>query len=115
MVLLIWRILILSLCLQVIFQQKIVDHRELEYNRLKKEKEDRINQIVAARKHEREMKRKMLFYLKSEEERLTRLREEEEARKREGKYCAPNHIMRYKHCFYLHAMILWKFLRILMD
>ncbi|XP_064998794.1 eukaryotic translation initiation factor 3 subunit A-like [Musa acuminata AAA Group] len=68
---------------KVIFQQKIVDHRELEYNRLKKEKEDRINQIVAARKHEREMKRKMLFYLKSEEERLTRLREEEEARKRE--------------------------------
>ncbi|URD75812.1 hypothetical protein MUK42_10299 [Musa troglodytarum] len=68
---------------KVIFQKKIVDHREMEYNRLKKEKEDRINQIIAARKNEREMKRKMLFYLKSEEERLTRLREEEEARKRE--------------------------------
>ncbi|THU67772.1 hypothetical protein C4D60_Mb05t28220 [Musa balbisiana] len=66
-----------------IFQQRIVNCRETEYNRLKKEREDKINQLIALRKHERETKRKMLFYLKSEEERLTRLREEEEARKHE--------------------------------
>ncbi|URE02683.1 hypothetical protein MUK42_19217 [Musa troglodytarum] len=68
---------------KVIFQQRIVNCRETEYNRLKKEREDTINQLIALRKHERETKRKMLFYLKSEEERLTRLREEEEARKHE--------------------------------
>ncbi|KAG6476185.1 hypothetical protein ZIOFF_065421 [Zingiber officinale] len=66
-----------------IFQQKIVIRREAEYNQLKKEREDKINQIVTMRKREREIKRKLLYYLKSEEERLTRQQEEEEARKRE--------------------------------
>ncbi|WOL16202.1 eukaryotic translation initiation factor 3 subunit A [Canna indica] len=66
-----------------VFQQRIVSRRETEYNRLKKEREDKINQIVAMRKREREIKRKLLYYLKSEEERLARLQEEEEARKRE--------------------------------
>ncbi|XP_010931804.1 eukaryotic translation initiation factor 3 subunit A [Elaeis guineensis] len=68
---------------KAIFQDRIVSHREAEYNRLKKEREDRINQLVAMSKREREIKRKLLFYIKSEEERLTKLREEEEARKRE--------------------------------
>nr|XP_029120494.1 eukaryotic translation initiation factor 3 subunit A isoform X2 [Elaeis guineensis] len=68
---------------KAIFQDRIVSHREEEYNRLKKEREDRINQLAAMRKREREIKRKLLFYIKSEEERLTKLREEEEARKRE--------------------------------
>ncbi|XP_008809196.2 eukaryotic translation initiation factor 3 subunit A-like [Phoenix dactylifera] len=68
---------------KAIFQDRIVSCREAEYNRLKKEREDRINQLVAMRKREREIKRKLLFYIKSEEERLTKLREEEEARKHE--------------------------------
>ncbi|CAL9037647.1 eukaryotic translation initiation factor 3 subunit A-like [Musa acuminata AAA Group] len=67
----------------VIFQQRVVNCREAEYNRPKKEREDKINQLVAMRKCEREFKRKLLFYLKSEEVRLTRLREEEEVRKHE--------------------------------
>ncbi|KAJ0968622.1 hypothetical protein J5N97_025539 [Dioscorea zingiberensis] len=68
---------------KIIFQNKIVSRREVEYNRMNKEKEERINQLVAMRKREREIKRKLLYYLKSEEERLTKVREEEEARKRE--------------------------------
>ena len=67
--------------------------REAEYNRLKKEREDKINQLVAMRKCEREFKRKLLFYLKSEEVQLTRLREEEEARKHEGNNSAQNLVM----------------------
>lgn len=67
--------------------------REAEYNRLKKEREDKINQLVAMRKCEREFKRKLLFYLKSEEVRLTRLREEEEVRKHEGNNSAQNLVM----------------------
>ncbi|KAM0934722.1 putative proteasome component (PCI) domain, eukaryotic translation initiation factor 3 subunit A [Dioscorea sansibarensis] len=68
---------------KIIFQNKIVSRREAEYSRLKKEREERINQLVAMKKREREIKRKLLFYLKSEEERLTKLQEEEEARKHE--------------------------------
>ncbi|KAG1365341.1 Eukaryotic translation initiation factor 3 subunit A [Cocos nucifera] len=68
---------------KAIFQDRIVSHREAEYNRLKREREDRMNQLVAMRKREGEIKRKLLFYIKSEEERLTKLQEEEEARKRE--------------------------------
>lgn len=68
---------------KVIFQDRIVSRRESEYSRLKKERDDRINQLISMRKREREIKRKLLFYLKSEEERLIRLREEEEARKLE--------------------------------
>ena len=69
---------------QVVFQERIANRRETEYTRLKKEREDRINEVIASRKREREIKRKLFFYLKSEEERLTKEREEEEARKREG-------------------------------
>ncbi|XP_038988164.1 eukaryotic translation initiation factor 3 subunit A-like [Phoenix dactylifera] len=68
---------------KAIFRDRIVSCREAEYNRLRKEGEDRINQLVAMRKREKEIKRKLLFYIKSEEERLTKLQEEEEARKRE--------------------------------
>ncbi|XP_042469824.1 eukaryotic translation initiation factor 3 subunit A-like [Zingiber officinale] len=66
-----------------IFQHKVVIRREAEHNQLKKERDDKINQIVTMRKRDREIKRKLLYYLKSEEDRLTRQQEEEEARKRE--------------------------------
>lgn len=45
------------------------------------ERDARINEILRARKQERESKRKMLFYLSVEEARLKKLQEEEEARK----------------------------------
>ncbi|KAK9277106.1 hypothetical protein L1049_006645 [Liquidambar formosana] len=66
-----------------VFQERVMSRRQIEYNRLRMEREERINQIIMNRKQERETKRKMLFYLRSEEERLNKLREEEEARKRE--------------------------------
>ncbi|KAK1370744.1 Eukaryotic translation initiation factor 3 subunit A [Heracleum sosnowskyi] len=65
------------------FQNKVVESREAEYERLRKERHERIEQILQARKEERESKRKMLFYLSIEEEKLKKLKEEEEARKRE--------------------------------
>ncbi|XP_072954039.1 eukaryotic translation initiation factor 3 subunit A [Typha angustifolia] len=68
---------------KVTFQEKIVNRREDEYNHLRQEREERINQLVTMRRQERERKRKLLYYLRSEEERLIRLREEEEAQKRE--------------------------------
>ncbi|XP_068668190.1 eukaryotic translation initiation factor 3 subunit A-like [Aristolochia californica] len=66
-----------------IFQDKIVRQREGEHNRLVKEREERLSKLLEARWQERDRKRKLLFYLKTEEERLTKLHEEEEARKLE--------------------------------
>ncbi|KAK6915640.1 Proteasome component (PCI) domain, partial [Dillenia turbinata] len=65
------------------FQERITKRRQEEYNRLKAEREERINQELRSRKHDREMKRKILFYLRTEEERQKRKQEEEEARKHE--------------------------------
>nr|GEV18039.1 eukaryotic translation initiation factor 3 subunit A-like [Tanacetum cinerariifolium] len=65
------------------FQERVENRRKLEFNRMKAEREERLSQVLKARKEERDIKRKMLYYLKTEEERLNRLREEEEARKRE--------------------------------
>lgn len=66
-----------------IFQARVMSRRQLEFDRLRQEREERIHQIRVARKQEREAKRKMIYYLRKEEERLNKLREEEEARKRE--------------------------------
>lgn len=66
-----------------VFEIKITGHRQAESDRLRKEREESITQILLARKQEREAKRKMIFYLKSEEERIEKIREEEEVRKRE--------------------------------
>ncbi|KAA8545218.1 hypothetical protein F0562_020002 [Nyssa sinensis] len=65
------------------FQERVMNRRQSEYNKLRAEREERSNQILQKRREERESKRKMLFYLRSEEERLKKLQEEEEARKRE--------------------------------
>ncbi|KAL7614428.1 hypothetical protein Lser_V15G07327 [Lactuca serriola] len=64
-------------------EEKVVSRRKAEYDRMRAEREERLGQILKARKEERDLKRKMLFYLKTEKERLNKLREEEEARKRE--------------------------------
>ncbi|XP_021771527.1 eukaryotic translation initiation factor 3 subunit A-like [Chenopodium quinoa] len=66
-----------------IFQERVVSHRQSEFERLRQEREEHFHQIREARKQERVAQRKMLFYLRSEEEKLNRLREEEDARKRE--------------------------------
>lgn len=70
--------------LQTQFQNKVVKCRQDEYERMRVERDARINEILQARKEERETKRKMLFYLRVEEERLKKLQEEEEARKLKG-------------------------------
>lgn len=72
------------LLLQKVFQERVVSRREAEFNKLKKEREDRIKQLLQTRKQERETRRKLIFHLRSEEERLNKLHEEEEARKHEG-------------------------------
>ncbi|CAN1784204.1 Eukaryotic translation initiation factor 3 subunit A [Linum perenne] len=66
-----------------IFQEKVISRRQEEFDRRRTEKEARIKQIMQARKHEREIQRKKVFYVNTELERLAKLKEEEEARKRE--------------------------------
>ena len=65
-------------------QEKIISRREAEYSQMKRERDERVSQLIAARKLDRETRRKLVFFLKSEEERLARQRKEEEARKLEG-------------------------------
>ncbi|XP_057502922.1 eukaryotic translation initiation factor 3 subunit A-like [Actinidia eriantha] len=65
------------------FQETVMNRRQAEYNRLRAETEERVNQILQQRRQEREYQRKMIFFLRAEEERLKKLHEEEEARKRE--------------------------------
>ncbi|GMH18914.1 hypothetical protein Nepgr_020755 [Nepenthes gracilis] len=66
-----------------IFQERVLGCRHAEYDRLRHEREEQIDQILQARRQEREAKRKIIFFLRSEEERLSKQQEEEEARKRE--------------------------------
>ncbi|OAY42365.1 eukaryotic translation initiation factor 3 subunit A [Manihot esculenta] len=68
---------------KMIFQERVMSRRQTEFDRLRAEREERINQIIQARKQEREAKRKKIFYVRTEEERLRKLHEEEEARKHE--------------------------------
>ncbi|XP_059296396.1 eukaryotic translation initiation factor 3 subunit A-like [Lycium ferocissimum] len=66
-----------------IIQERVVSRREVEFNILKQERQERINQIIQTRKQDRDTRRKLIFFLRSEEEQQKRLQEEEEARKRE--------------------------------
>ncbi|CAA7018249.1 unnamed protein product [Microthlaspi erraticum] len=66
-----------------IFQAEVISRRQAEFDRIRAEKEERISQIIRARKQERDIKRKQIYYLTCEEERIAKLQEEEEARKRE--------------------------------
>ncbi|KAH1258519.1 Eukaryotic translation initiation factor 3 subunit A [Glycine max] len=66
-----------------IYQARVVSHRQAEFNRLRREREERISRILQSRRQEREKMRKLKYYLKLEEERQQKLHEEEEARKRE--------------------------------
>ncbi|KAE9621859.1 hypothetical protein Lal_00032651 [Lupinus albus] len=66
-----------------IYQERVVSHRQAEFNRLRREREERISRILESRRQEREKIRKLKFYLKLEEEKQEKLRAEEEARKLE--------------------------------
>ncbi|CAH8352105.1 unnamed protein product [Eruca vesicaria subsp. sativa] len=63
-----------------IFQKRVIRLREAELERQKREKEEHLAQV----KQERDVKRKQIYYLKCEEERIRKLNEEEEARKQRG-------------------------------
>ncbi|CAI9107641.1 OLC1v1007043C1 [Oldenlandia corymbosa var. corymbosa] len=66
-----------------IYQERVVGPREAEFNRLRNERQYKLN-IIQARKQDRTVRRKMIFYLRLEEERQRKLRDaEEEARKLE--------------------------------
>ncbi|ESW34658.1 hypothetical protein PHAVU_001G169900 [Phaseolus vulgaris] len=66
-----------------IYEVRVVSHRQAEFNRLRREREERISRILQSRRQEREKLRKLKYYLKLEEERQQKMHEEEEARKRE--------------------------------
>lgn len=69
---------------QNVFHNQVVSRREGEFERLKREREERVAEVRAIRKQEREMRRKMEHYRRQEAARLIKLKEEEEGRKREG-------------------------------
>ncbi|KAH1083673.1 hypothetical protein J1N35_023434 [Gossypium stocksii] len=68
---------------KMIFQERVISRRQAEFDQRRVEREEGIKQIIQARKQERDIKRKKIFYVRSEEERIKKMREEEEARKRE--------------------------------
>ncbi|KAJ0243164.1 Eukaryotic translation initiation factor 3 subunit A [Hirschfeldia incana] len=65
------------------FQGEVTSRRQAEFDRIRTEREERISQIIRARKQERDIKRKQMYFLTIEEERTRKLHEEEEARKLE--------------------------------
>lgn len=70
--------------LQVIFQDRVLRHRQSEYDRLRAQREEQIRLELQTRKQQREIKRKKIYFLMEEEKRCQRILEEEEARKHEG-------------------------------
>ncbi|KAJ8533950.1 hypothetical protein K7X08_007274 [Anisodus acutangulus] len=68
---------------KIIFQERVVSRREAEFNSLKQERQERINQIIQTRKQDRDTRRKLIYFLRTQEEQQKRLQEEEAARKRE--------------------------------
>ncbi|KAJ0079562.1 hypothetical protein Patl1_22973 [Pistacia atlantica] len=60
---------------------RVLNRCKAEFDRRRVEREERINQIIQARKQEREVMRKKIYYARCEDERMKKLREEEGARK----------------------------------
>lgn len=81
--------------MQTQFAERVMERRRAEFERMRTEREHRISTILQTRREEREIKRKMIFYLNVEEERQRQLREEEEARKREGIYILTSLLLLY--------------------
>lgn len=75
----------LSFLAQTIFQENVVQRRQSEFDRLREERDRQIQQMLQARRQERDAIRKKIFYVRTEEEKQRKLQEEEEARKREGR------------------------------
>lgn len=76
----------LSFIAQTIFQENVVHRRQSEFDRLREERDRQIQQMLQARRQERDAVRKKIFYVQTEEEKQRKLLEEEEARKREGRF-----------------------------
>ncbi|KAL8529031.1 hypothetical protein ACS0TY_006483 [Phlomoides rotata] len=64
-------------------QEKVLNRRRSEYDRHRQEREQTINNMILKRKEDRLTNRKIIYFLRTEEERQKRLHEEEEARKLE--------------------------------
>lgn len=58
--------------------------RREEYDRRRAERDFQIQQMLQARRQEREALRKKIFYVQNEEEKQRKMHEVEEARKLEG-------------------------------
>jgi hypothetical protein len=91
-------LLSVSFLAQMKFQERVVHLRQAEYDRQRVEREDQIQQMLQAQRQEREAMRKKIFYVRNEEEKQRKLREEEEPRKREGIFCYKiTYIMMLEH------------------
>ncbi|KAI3944953.1 hypothetical protein MKW92_051050 [Papaver armeniacum] len=66
-----------------ILQARIVSRRQSEFDRLQRERDERIAQLLQDHREIREKKRKLIFYLRSEEERQKKLAKEEALRKQQ--------------------------------
>lgn len=74
----------LSFLAQIIFQERVMRFRREEYDRRRAERDLQIQQMLQARRQEREALRKKIFYVQNEEETQRKMHEVEEARKLEG-------------------------------
>ena len=63
-----------------------MSRRQGEFARLQRLREERLAEERAMRSQEREIRRKKEYFKKQEEQRLLKIQEDEEARKREGEY-----------------------------
>ncbi|KAJ0263439.1 Proteasome component (PCI) domain-containing protein [Hirschfeldia incana] len=76
----------------VIFQNRVIRLREAEFERQKREKEEHLQ----ARKQERDVKRKRIYYLKCEEERIRKLQEEEDRKQRGPSQSSAKYIPKFR-------------------
>ncbi|KAB1202174.1 Eukaryotic translation initiation factor 3 subunit A [Morella rubra] len=68
---------------KIIFQERVMRFRREEYDRRRAERDLQIQQMLQARRQEREALRKKIFYVQNEEEKQRKMHEVEEARKLE--------------------------------
>lgn len=58
---------------QMVFEQSVMHRRQDKFDRRREKREEQINQIIQARRQEREAKRKKIFLVRSEQERLKKV------------------------------------------
>ncbi|CAL1407529.1 unnamed protein product [Linum trigynum] len=61
---------------KMIFQERVIARRQAEFEQRQASRVARINQIIQTRRQDREIQRKEIFYVKTEQERLARVKEE---------------------------------------